>query len=279
MKCLEPGVLKNSDHYFSTPSLLAQRLFFYLISAGHFYCQKGYHVRRKNFNSFLLMLILNGEFTVKVDEIPQQAGKNDIILLNCYQPHEYYTNSEVEFVFLHFDGNVSGDYFDIISKNQGLIFSSKNLIFLKNKFFEILSGFEQENPLSEAIVSCILQQMLCELIYGSTALNFGEDNIIANTMKFISENYKNPLSVEDMARQASMSKFHFSRQFKRQTGYSPYEYLTKCRIDKAKHLLKKTSSPIKDIAFQVGFESESNFIASFHSKTGMSPNKFRKLPF
>ena len=54
MKSDETGVLNKSDLYFSSPSPTAKRLYYYLISAGHFYCTANYHLIRKNYDLSLI---------------------------------------------------------------------------------------------------------------------------------------------------------------------------------------------------------------------------------
>lgn len=76
-----------------------------------------------------------------------------------------------------------------------------------------------------------------------------------------------------------MSSSHFSRVFKQQTGFSPYDYVLLSRLNRAKYLLLETDMPISAIAYDIGFNSESNFIYFFTENEGISPGKFRKLKF
>ncbi|MGN1123158.1 MAG: AraC family transcriptional regulator, partial [Eubacterium sp.] len=96
MKCNETGVLKKSEVYFSSPSQTAKKIYFYPISAGHFFCVKGYHLVRKNYNSLLITHILDGSFTFVKDGKHITARKGDTVILDCYKPHEYYTNDNFE---------------------------------------------------------------------------------------------------------------------------------------------------------------------------------------
>ena len=73
-----------------------------------------------------------------------------------------------------------------------------------------------------------------------------------------------------------MSLYHFSRQFKKRTGFAPYEYLIKLRLSKAKALLSSDMS-IADIANAVGFPNPSAFIRLFKKFENTTPNKYRSL--
>lgn len=69
MKANVPGVLKKSEYYFSSPSSTAQKLYYYPVSAGHFYCDNRYHLKRDDYNSILIAHIINGSFTFVSDGI------------------------------------------------------------------------------------------------------------------------------------------------------------------------------------------------------------------
>ena len=112
MKCNETGVLKKSEVYFSTPSQIAKKIYFYPISAGHFFCVKGYHLVRKNYNSLLITHILDGSFTYIKDGKHITAHKGDTIIIDCYKPHEYFTNDSFESVWVHIAGANSYEIFN-----------------------------------------------------------------------------------------------------------------------------------------------------------------------
>ena len=102
------------------------------------------------------------------------------------------------------------------------------------------------------------------------------DSRMQGTEEFIHLNYNKKISIDDMAKNACMSKYHFSRLFKESTGESPYKYLCMYRIEKAKELLIKTSLSINEIALRTGFEDTSSFIYLFKKHVFVSPLQFRK---
>ena len=87
-----------------------------------------------------------------------------------------------------------------------------------------------------------------------------------------------PLTLENVATEASMSPFHFLRIFARVLGVTPHQYLVRCRLRKAAWLLVHDTRPISDIALDVGFGDLSNFVRTFRRAAGVSPRRYRRSP-
>ena len=80
-----------------------------------------------------------------------------------------------------------------------------------------------------------------------------------------------------LAEQAGLSQYHFIRTFKKETGFTPHEYLVNTRLATARYLLKNTRLPVKDICFNTGFSCESVFCSAFKQHQGMTPAQYRAL--
>lgn len=85
-----------------------------------------------------------------------------------------------------------------------------------------------------------------------------------------------PVTLDDMAKAAMFSKFHFTRVFQRATGLSPGRFLSAIRLQRAKQLLVSTDLNVADISFLVGFNSVGTFSSRFSRSVGMSPTQYRK---
>lgn len=87
--------------------------------------------------------------------------------------------------------------------------------------------------------------------------------------------YGGPLRIEDLAREAALSPFHFLRMFRAAFGETPHRYLTRVRIEAAKRLLL-ADAPVTDVCFDVGFQSLGSFSALFSRAVGAPPSAFRR---
>lgn len=282
MKSTEQGVLKKSEVYFSSPSQNAKKLYYYAISAGHFFCVKGYHLIRKNYNSLLVTHIISGTFTFVMDNKHITAKAGDTVILDCYKPHEYYTNDSFESIWIHLCGANSLDLFQEIEKSEGNLIKCHDTNHVKKLMFRIYDGISGVNPPNELNISLDIYKLFAELLNPQSIKSKGEENYEDNMQEiknYIAENLNEKLTVQKLADKTHMSSSHFSRVFKQQTGFSPYDYVLITRLNKAKYLLQKTDMTVAAIAYEAGFNSESNFICFFTDNEGISPGKFRKLKF
>lgn len=98
---------------------------------------------------------------------------------------------------------------------------------------------------------------------------------LRTVIDYVGDNLAADLSLAEIAREVSMSPYHFSRMFKLSTGFSPHQYVMRQRIQRAKALLRDTDLPVGVVAREVGFASPSHFAQQFRRLVGVSPRAFR----
>ena len=119
--------------------------------------------------------------------------------------------------------------------------------------------FANELPTSEEYVTTKLQ------------------HLIAGAKVYIAQNLDKDLSLESIARSASLSPYYFSRAFTRVVGMPPYRYLIHKRLQRSMELLRESEITVAEIAHKVGFGSHKHFSTTFRRSTGMSPSQYRRL--
>ena len=88
--------------------------------------------------------------------------------------------------------------------------------------------------------------------------------------------YAKPLDVEALARGVNMSAGHFSREFRRAYGESPYGYLMTRRIERAMALLRRGDLSVTEVCFEVGCSSLGTFSTRFTELVGVPPSTYRR---
>ena len=92
---------------------------------------------------------------------------------------------------------------------------------------------------------------------------------------FIHANSSAEIGLSEAARAACLSPYHFLRSFREAFGVTPHQFLTRCRIERAKFLLERTEVSITDVCFDAGFVSVGSFTTLFHRITGVPPRIWR----
>lgn len=92
---------------------------------------------------------------------------------------------------------------------------------------------------------------------------------------FMDQHFAENICLEQLAQQAFLSKFHFTRLFKTYYGITPFQYLTSVRMQAAKQLLK-SNRQIWEVCMAAGFESIPTFTSLFKRSTGYTPARFQR---
>ncbi|WP_234410418.1 helix-turn-helix transcriptional regulator [Caldalkalibacillus mannanilyticus] len=99
---------------------------------------------------------------------------------------------------------------------------------------------------------------------------------IKNSIDYLKQQYDKPWTVDQLAELARVSRWQYTRMFKKVTGQVPLHYLNGIRIERAKQLLVKTDDRLMDIAQNIGFNNEYYFNRRFKQSVGISPGHYRK---
>lgn len=98
---------------------------------------------------------------------------------------------------------------------------------------------------------------------------------VQTAIAYISANYSDPITIEDIARYVGVSRSHLFRSFETVLKQSPKEYLTSFRISHACYLLEHSALSVTAIANSVGFDNSLYFSKTFHKIKGMAPRDYR----
>lgn len=276
MKTHDPNINPVSEYYVYTPSITAKKLFFYLTHIGYYHYDSNYYLKRSNFQSFLIMLILDGECDVKLDTQSFHVKKGSLVLLDCYAPHEYGSTSNWKTLWFHFDGPLARNYYDYLTEKFENCIQPTEFHMIYTEIKEMFYFFQSGNSINEMLISEKITYILNHLIALSPNDIQSSHEPIKDSISYINEHFSEPITLNDLAKNVCLSPFYFTRIFSKETGVTPYQYLISTRISAAKFLLKSTSFSIKEIGEQCGFHTFSSFCYTFKKWENQTPSMYRK---
>lgn len=251
-------------------------------------------------NFFEITYIYKGKGTLYVENKKYNVSRGDIFIIGDTIFHRLETDHEVvlEAISLYFrpdfvysvgqnslDFEYLRPFFDhsaeFKSKIDARDFSSNYVLDLLEKIYE--EKFKQKEFFQLAIKNYLTQILLIIIRYYR---KFSTDLLIytkrrynlerlSNVFSFLQKNYNARITLNAIAKIACMSIPNFCKLFKKVTGSSLTDYISRLRIDRAKELLLKGELNITEIAFKVGFNNHSYFDHIFRRFTKRSPKEYR----
>lgn len=99
---------------------------------------------------------------------------------------------------------------------------------------------------------------------------------VSRALAFVREHFTEATTLSDVARAASLSKFHLCRLFRRETGFAFRDYLQGLRVQRARELLADPRLTVTEVAYAVGFNDLSHFDKVFRRIAGVPPSEYRR---
>jgi AraC family transcriptional regulator len=141
---------------------------------------------------------------------------------------------------------------------------------------EVTDGEAGHTRAAEALADSVVIEMLRRAPRSAKTLGGtprARDPRVLRAIAQMNESFAEALSVDDLAKTANMSRFHFSRLFRDEVGQAPYQYLLKVRLARAAELLRGGHSSVTEAAVSAGFSDFSRFSRMFKRHTGKLPTE------
>lgn len=156
--------------------------------------------------------------------------------------------------------------------------ANEKLLDAVKRLIETLGEEENSKVLSKLYIKEIIYLLIKENKEG-TLMQMGmigsQFQKIKSSISHIITNYQDKINVDDLAGKAAMSSSSFHKYFKDVTGLSPIQFQKKTRLMNARGHILSTSKDIAEIAFEVGYESPSQFSREYSRQFGISPSEER----
>ncbi len=145
---------------------------------------------------------------------------------------------------------------------------------------EAKSGLPGSNTLVRKLTEIIFVQALRIHMHKSNKkagfFKLIENPQISKTLEAIHHNLDRKWGLDDLAEIAGMSRTSYSVKFKELSGMTPLDYLTYCRLEKAKQLLKESGKSVPEVSEAIGYPAHEHFQKLFKKKIGQTPSAYRK---
>lgn len=248
-----------------------------IVIAGHFQTDDTYYMKRPlGMNDWLIALTLSGKGFFETPGAQEICSEGDVVLLKPHTPHAYGTvsNQTWNFTWAHFSANdIEETFLPLEPLTRHSLDTESILDRISSAFRRILSDFRgQDNTYWHELCLSSLKEIL--LLLASRRIRT-MDPRIEETLHYLSVHMRSPVRIEDIAKAVGLSASRLSHLFKESTGLSIINTLNRMRIRQAALLLKHTSKPATEIAYDVGYHNYNHFINQFHKWYGMSPTAYR----
>lgn len=126
------------------------------------------------------------------------------------------------------------------------------------------------------LLSSLHARLNAPLVSSSLAKRASRALDVQRLEQFVLERLDRRLSVSDLARLACLSEAHFAERFREQTGITPYQFVMRLRLNRARELTTLTDMPLADIAERTGFANQSALSNAFRRRYGHPPMQLRR---
>lgn len=182
--------------------------------------------------------------------------------------------------YVGFDGTIPRQIF-----GQNRSWSMKPVHFIGNRvelidtYLKIFEIVQEERPGFQQVASGMIMKLLGYLVSMEKQRNFSGkrvEKIIRDACFEIRENVGSTIDFKRYAEENCIGYSYFRKMFKQYTGNAPVQYQLDLKIRRAREMLVSTDKSIKEISFELGFQSIHYFSRIFKKKTGIAPSETRK---
>jgi AraC-like DNA-binding protein len=226
-----------------------------------------WHMKKHDHDNNELIIITGGSMTItKSKTRAWQGTAGDVFLYpaGCAHAERSDTQHPVELLFIAFTGNM-GNSIITVSDKEGKVRLMGGWLYQVQP-----EQFSGKGDLQQSYLETILQE------FHRIRAGSNESEMVSQVRRFMHSHLAEPITLDDLAEAARMSRFHFCREYKKQANITPAVDLKRIRLEEARVLLTSTTLPLKTVAPMVGFVNEYHLAREFKRQYGNPPGHYRK---
>ncbi len=266
-----------------SPKRDSMGLYFQIHLMGHEILGKNYYLERSNWESFMITYTLRGHTNVMVDGTFNLASAGTFIFLDCELPHISWvdepkdpTDASCEHFYIHlYPTDALRNLYSSITQHGNIISLNKDLGFME--MVKTLIEKYNNGTYNEAEASSMVYSFLLELYEESKKISAENQmpNVIKDALYFIVNNYKDKLTIKQIADYVSFAPNYLEFLFQKHLKTPINKYIQHYRFQKASDLLLTTNMSISDVAVAVGLTDSQALIRLFKTKANITPKQYR----
>ena len=250
--------------------------------SGHFLNMPHHSMRRENPMDYLIFWVLEGHGFAASEGQRMEAGPGHLITLVPHKTHEYRSDKRKpwEIAWVHFTGQLAPFFVKKIRRLGGMRADLGLDDEIRDRWFDLVIAHSARGPGFEAKTNTALYALLGLIIHRlqlkTRAPQVKKTLNVHRLQTYIHHHLAEPITLDHLARQASLSAPHFSRVFRKLFSVSPMHYVLQKRIAQACSLLTETSMQLKQISRAIGYEDPYYFSRIFKKMMGANPSAYRR---
>ncbi len=230
--------------------------------------------------AWLFQYTLKGSGMVNIAGQEYLADEGKAFFLEMPGEESYYFDEERnqapwEFIYMMFESNGAECYCRYIEEHLGKVLELPVYHEAVRLIVALHAAAKEQKAQSAFALSSKAFEFLCLLCARQQSSVDSDSDLTARARNYIRQNSSRDIGISDTAAYLKVSQSHLSREFYRNTGMKPIDYLTRMRLEKAVDLLGSTSMKIAEIGKACGFSGSNYFSKVFRKHMNMTPVQFR----
>lgn len=254
----------------------------YPLAAGYYETAHDHSMSRRRHYDNILIYCFAGRGHLYTGGWSGTVKAGELILLPSGTGHRYRADRDTPWsiYWCHFSGTLAPNYIAHmdpaerrpvipIGHSPALIAQFQSLLSAAGSGYDIAALVHAANMLKQMLTSLAM-------IIAEASSDRKEAFNIAGIQAFMLQNLDKPVTLEVLAEQAELSKYHFARKYKQATGFTPIEHLITMKIEYSRYLLETSDTAVAEIARKAGYEDALYFSRQFARRMGVSPTEYRQ---